>query len=674
MLCRYYGLYQPPFERKVLNRAQSRAFSMDGPVGSPWGGPAYGEFNKSFVEDLGNVFRPVTQFFEQAGREIGNAFAAIDREVLQPVGHALESIGQSIANDPLTFVAQVAAVALAPTTGGASLWALPVIQGASVAAHGGSFEDVLKASAISAATVWAGGQISQLALGGMGGATSVGPGFSILGNEISYGTAQAISNAIGYSAAGAIGAAVQGKNADQILSTALASGVGAALPAVIGAIPGFNELVSGASGINETLGKAIQNGIVNTAGAVLSSAITKTDMGQAVAAGLIQSGINSIITTKNIITDTFRDAGSALGLDKMGNAAQSIVANTMTSVFSAALNGGNASNALSKAFMNVGIQSLASINTNQITVVGDKLKSLYNSAQETLSGFTSAKEEFDATAYRRDEMYDDAEEFRGDLLEKVDDFEAKQDEYDAFVQRYDDVYKVANDAYARQNQLLNQINYVDKTKYGQAVQSREQLAQNANIFLEYSVGAAKSNMLIAKDNYDGAYRYYQNALRNNYEPDVQTGIGNLNSAKALYEEYTKQYQDKVDYYNSQVASVSQMDKDIASAKETYDAHLAEYKSTLELYNRNVAEAQQIKSSVTSLNTELTALQKEIQTGDKYYQDYYVKNIKEADLSLQELNNKIGDLLDTYQDQSIDLEKATASLDRKSTRLNSSHRL
>ena len=44
MLCRYYGLYQPPFERKVLNRAQSRAFSMDGPVGSPWGGPAYGEY------------------------------------------------------------------------------------------------------------------------------------------------------------------------------------------------------------------------------------------------------------------------------------------------------------------------------------------------------------------------------------------------------------------------------------------------------------------------------------------------------------------------------------------------------------------------------------------------------------------------------------------------------
>lgn len=149
----------PLFQRRTVTIAVSSAFSP-----RPFGWSEYRQYNKG-----GNVFEDIVNstvsFVEDPIGYTGDRLAEIDkqiiqpvyREVVQPVGHFLEGVGKQIANDPVTFIAQVAAVALAPATGGASLWALPVIAAASTAAHGGSMEQILTATAISAATAWAGG-------------------------------------------------------------------------------------------------------------------------------------------------------------------------------------------------------------------------------------------------------------------------------------------------------------------------------------------------------------------------------------------------------------------------------------------------------------------------------------------------------------------------------------
>ena len=101
------------------------------------------------AEAVGDVFEGagdvVSDVVEGAGDIIGDAGVWIDENITQP---ALE--------DPITTVANIAAIAAAPATGGQSLNLLPVIAGASVAAKGGELSDI----ALAVGTSWAGSQIA----------------------------------------------------------------------------------------------------------------------------------------------------------------------------------------------------------------------------------------------------------------------------------------------------------------------------------------------------------------------------------------------------------------------------------------------------------------------------------------------------------------------------------
>ena len=70
---------------------------------------------------------------------------AVD-DIVQPVLNGVGDVIQSALDDPITTIAKIGAVA----TGNA--WALPLIDGAAVAANGGDLGDVVKAAAISYTT------------------------------------------------------------------------------------------------------------------------------------------------------------------------------------------------------------------------------------------------------------------------------------------------------------------------------------------------------------------------------------------------------------------------------------------------------------------------------------------------------------------------------------------
>ncbi len=88
---------------------------------------------------------------------VGDAIDWVVDEIVQPVLSGVGDIIDAALDDPIATIAKVAAIA----TGNA--WALPLIDGAAVAANGGDLGDVVKAAAISYATGKVAGVTSKFA-------------------------------------------------------------------------------------------------------------------------------------------------------------------------------------------------------------------------------------------------------------------------------------------------------------------------------------------------------------------------------------------------------------------------------------------------------------------------------------------------------------------------------
>ena len=89
---------------------------------------------------VGDVLDIVEKPIEWIGDTVEDVGEWAVEEVLDPVIEGVEKSIKQIGDDPVKFAAQVAAV----STG--QYWALPLIEGADVAAEGGSIEDVLLAT------------------------------------------------------------------------------------------------------------------------------------------------------------------------------------------------------------------------------------------------------------------------------------------------------------------------------------------------------------------------------------------------------------------------------------------------------------------------------------------------------------------------------------------------
>ena len=97
----------------------------------------------NIVED---VVDAVVDVVEDVIGAVGDAIDWVVDEIVEPVLDGVGDIVQAALDDPITTIAKVTAVA----TGNA--WALPLIDGAAVAANGGDLGDVVKAAAISYTT------------------------------------------------------------------------------------------------------------------------------------------------------------------------------------------------------------------------------------------------------------------------------------------------------------------------------------------------------------------------------------------------------------------------------------------------------------------------------------------------------------------------------------------
>jgi hypothetical protein len=190
------------------------------------------------------------------GPALGDAGTTIDQAVIQPA-----------INDPVGTVVKIGAIALAPETGGASLYAIPSYTAAKAIAAGIPIEDVAKMTAISAAATAAGVSVADYVgtLAEFG--TDVGSQQTAMlaAQNVGIGTGNAVSTTIGQVAGGAIGGAVGSGLAGGDIGTGLISGVanagigagvGAAVDAGGGLLSGTNtgSTNTGTTNMDETIG------------------------------------------------------------------------------------------------------------------------------------------------------------------------------------------------------------------------------------------------------------------------------------------------------------------------------------------------------------------------------------------------------------------------------------
>ena len=152
------------------------------------------------VSDVGEaVGGAVADVGEAVGGAVGDAGAFIDQNVLQP---ALQ--------DPVGTVVKIAAIAAAPATGGASLYAIPAYTAAKAIDAGLPIEDVAFRAAVSAAATAAGVEFSDY-VGTMAEfGTELGSQQTAMlaAQNAGIGTGAAVSTAAGQVAGGAVSGAI----------------------------------------------------------------------------------------------------------------------------------------------------------------------------------------------------------------------------------------------------------------------------------------------------------------------------------------------------------------------------------------------------------------------------------------------------------------------------------
>ena len=252
-------------------------------------------------------------------------------KVIDPVMTTVSNVIQAALDDPLTTIAKIAAIATQ------QYWALPLIDGASVALKGGDLGDVLEATAKA--------YVAQ----------EIG---SYVGGKASTAVAKATDSALagqifGSGAAAASVAVVTGQDPVKAFVT---GGVGAATGAVLGKV---DEMTGGKfSKLPETAQKAIQSAV--------TAQITNNPNPSAAIMG-------SIISASGIVTDaikSFDPDGT-----KLDNTQRTILTDVLMGTATAALTGGKASNAIQAAMMKAGSKALGDMATGAFkTATGETTK------------------------------------------------------------------------------------------------------------------------------------------------------------------------------------------------------------------------------------------------------------------------------------------------------------
>lgn len=207
-----------------------------------------GPFSYGMTFEGGNPIESVVNAVSDAGQSIANvvsdAGTSIDNAVIQPA-----------IDDPVGTAVKIAAIAAAPATGGASLYAIPAYTATKALAAGVDIEDVAVMAAIQTAAAYAGVSVADYVgtMAEFGTAIGSEQTAMLAAQNVGIGTGGAASTAAGQIAGGAAGGAIQagatGGDIDLgLLSGAANAAIGSGVNAAVDTGSGlFNNVVSQAN-------------------------------------------------------------------------------------------------------------------------------------------------------------------------------------------------------------------------------------------------------------------------------------------------------------------------------------------------------------------------------------------------------------------------------------------
>ena len=290
----------------------------------------------------------MTWVFEKVGDAVEDVGDFLIDEIIDPVLNTVGNVIEAALDNPVKTIAQIAAVA----TGNA--WALPLIEGADVAAKGGDLGDVLESTAKAYVMQQVGSYVGKAA----GAAAGDYAGTLEYADDAARVAGQKLATEVVGSAAGR--AAVAVVSGQDPVKAFLSGGLGAAVPAVLGKVTGFTSLP-------------------NAAQRVISSAVSTQLSGGNVTAAVI----NSAIAASGIVTDalkSFDPDGT-----KLDSTQRAILTDVLMGTATAAITGGNPSKVIQAAMMKAGSKALGDMTTGAFKSATASTGAAYKAAETAAS-------------------------------------------------------------------------------------------------------------------------------------------------------------------------------------------------------------------------------------------------------------------------------------------------
>ena len=221
------------------------------------------------------VVRAGTKVVKWVGDAIEDVLDFAVDEIIEPVFVFVGGTVKALMDDPLATIAKVVAIATY------NAWAIPLIDGASVAANGGSFGDVMESVAISYVAQKVGGELGDWAGEAAGNA---------LGEGVSAGTRELVASMVSQGTEGATTAILYGEDPFEAFAR---GGISAAVSAAMGKIGekiGFESTVTDPA-TSKTTTRTIPNVVQNMISTALAAELTGQEITPALMAGALTRGL-----------------------------------------------------------------------------------------------------------------------------------------------------------------------------------------------------------------------------------------------------------------------------------------------------------------------------------------------------------------------------------------------
>jgi hypothetical protein len=381
-----------------------------------------------WVQD--EIIDPIVDVVEDIGNAVVDVVDFVVDEIVEPVVEVVGNTIDSMLDDPIKTIAQIAVLASGPQ----NYWMLPLIEGADVAIAGGDLGDVLEATAKAYVAQEIGSAVgSKVSNSVYANQAGVQAGVQTANEAIA---AEVIGRASGSAAA----AVVTGKDPLQAFVT---GGVSAGVPAVLGQVDGFTDLPPSAQ-------------------RAISSAVTAKALGRDIDA----TAIASMVAATELTTRTLK-AYDPDGT-KLTNAERALAADMLYATTSAAIQGGNVSEAIQKQLIKVGTKQLGDMVKSGFKGAVEKITSTYEAADA--NGMVITKNEADQKAIidkynaekaKLDEKITEQDRLKADAEAKVavakqdPSNKANVDAANAATKAYNDYAKTVETAYNEAKPILD---------------------------------------------------------------------------------------------------------------------------------------------------------------------------------------------------------------------------